>query len=245
MQRHNVRTRACCLLLLLAIGGCRKADDTAGRPAGAQQFPVADRPAAVTPDDDRSSESGRDRLNEATTVMKLANIQDGMSVADIGAGEGYYTVRLAPRVGRKGRVLAEDIDGAALTLLGDRVQRERLDNVSIEQGDDADPHLPEASFDRILMIHMYHEVGEPYAFLWHLRPALRPHGRVVVVDVDRPTAMHGIPPRQLSCEFAAVGFRLTQFVRKPELTGYYAEFEAFGERPNPPDIKPCRRGAGI
>ena len=228
--------------MIAALGlmaACQQHDSETGRAAAARGFPRADRPAATTTSDDLSTEAGRDRLNEATTVMKLANLRDGMSVADIGAGEGYYTVRLSPRVGRKGRVLAEDIDGAALTLLGDRVQRERLDNVSIEQGDEADPRLPPASFDRIFMIHMYHEVSEPYAFLWNLRPALRPHGQVIVVDVERPTTRHGIPPRQLFCEFAAVGFRLTDFVRKPELTGYYAQFEPVGDRPNPSDIKPC------
>ncbi len=241
MRRGGTAGLISALALLTA---CQHNDSDAGRDPAARGFPRADRPAAVTAGDFLSSEAGRDRLNEATTVMRLADIQGGMSVADIGAGEGYYSVRLAPRVGRKGRVLAEDIDGAALTLLGDRVQRERLDNVSIKRGDDADPNLPAASFDRILMIHMYHEVGEPYAFLWHLRPALRPHGRVIVVDVDRPTAMHGIPPRQLFCEFAAVGFRLTEFIRKPELTGYYAQFEAFGDRPNPPEIKPCHSRVG-
>ncbi len=225
---------------LFLLAACQQHDSEAGRAEAARGFPRADRPAAITSGDNLTTEAGRDRLNEATTVMKLADIQPGMTVADIGAGEGYYTLRLSPRVGRKGRVLAEDIDGAALTLLGDRVQRERLDNVSIKQGDDADPHLPPASFDRIFMVHMYHEVGEPYAFLWHLRPALRPHGRVIVVDVDRPTTMHGIPPRQLFCEFAAVGFRLTDFIRKPELTGYYAQFEAVGDRPAPQAIKPCQ-----
>lgn len=242
---------------LLLLSACQPDDGDAGRTAAARDFPRADRPAATGPaatgpagtgpaasatgpTDASSTEVRRDQLNEATTVMNLADIHDGMSVADIGAGEGYYTVRLAPRVGRKGRVLAEDIDGGALTLLGDRVQRERLDNVSIEQGDEADARLPAASFDRILMVHMYHEVAEPYAFLWHLRPALRPHGRVIVVDVDRPTALHGMPPAQLFCEFAAVGFRLTEFIRKPELTGYYAQFEAVGERPAPSAIKLCR-----
>ncbi len=221
------------------LGSCRQQDSDPGRAAAARGFPHADRPAATTTGDDVSTDARRDQLNEATTVMKLADIRPGMTVADIGAGEGYYTVRLARRVGRKGRVLGEDIDGAALTQLGDRVQRERFDNVSIEQGDAADAHLPGASFDRIFMVHMYHEISEPYAFLWHMRPALRPHGRVIIVDVDRPTGTHGIPPAQLFCEFAAVGFRLTEFVRKPELTGYYAQFEAVGDRPAPSAIKPC------
>ena len=156
------------------------------------------------------------------------------------APEGYYTVRLAERVGPKGRVLAQDIDSAALKRLGDRVQHDRLDNVSIKLGAQDDPRLPKNSFDRILLVHMYHEVSEPYAFLWRLRPALRPGGRVIVVDADRPPDQHGLPPQILFCEFRSVGFRLTEFVRKPELGGYYAAFEAEGKRPEPAGIVPCK-----
>ena len=72
-----------------------------------------------------------------------------------------------------------------------------------------------------------------------MRPALREGGQVIVVDVDRPTDRHGIPPRLLFCEFAAVGFKLVEFVSKPELAGYYAQFEAVGPRPQPVDITPC------
>jgi hypothetical protein len=91
---------------------------------------------------------------------------------------------------------------------------------------------------------MYHEVTEPYAFLWRLRPALRQGGQVIVVDVDRPTDRHGIPPSLLFCEFQAVGFRLAEFVRRPELNGYYARFEALGPRPEPGAIKPCNTAQG-
>ena len=149
-------------------------------------------------------------------------------------------MRLAERVGAKGRVLAEDINPAATERLGSRVMREGLENVSIKVGTAENPNLPANSFDRIFMVHMYHEVSEPYAFLWRLRPALRPGGKVIVVDVDRPTDMHGIPPALLFCELASVGFRLTEFVRKPELQGYYAQFEAVGARPAPENITPCR-----
>ena len=171
--------------------------------------------------------------------MDLAKIARGMTVADIGAGEGYYTVRLAARVGREGRVLAQDIDQGALARLGNRAERERLDNVSIKLGADDDPRLPENSFDRIFMVHMYHEITEPYALLWRMRPAVREGGQVIVVDVDRPTDKHGIAPQLLFCEFEAVGYRLVEFVRRPELAGYYAEFEAVGDRPEPYEIEPC------
>jgi len=224
---------------MLLAAGCQREDPDAGRPLSARGFPRAERAAPVAPGPGDATEALRDAQGEAQTVMELAAIRPGMTVADIGAGEGYYTIKLAQRVGAKGRVLAEDIDRAALARLGDRVARERLDNVSIKLGDEADPRLPAGSFDRVFLIHVYHQVGEPYAFLWHLRPSLRTGGQVIVVDVDRPTGQGGIPPALMFCEFAAVGFRLSEFVRKPAVTGYYARFEAVGEAPAPEAIRAC------
>jgi hypothetical protein len=86
---------------------------------------------------------------------------------------------------------------------------------------------------------MYHEVQSPYAFLWNLREGLKPDGLVVVVDSNRPTKRHGIPPELLSCEFAAVGL---QRVEIRPLTGgeaYLAKFRIAGPRPRPSEIKPC------
>lgn len=227
------------LSLSLFAAGCeQKADD--GRINTSRVFPRADRPVSQLGANGFSSENERDSVKEAQTVMDLAAIKKGMSVADIGAGEGYYTVRIAQRVGGEGRVLAQDIDSDAVRELGLRIERERLDNVSIKLGAEDDPRLPANSFDRIMLVHMYHEVSEPYAFLWRLRPALRPGGSVIVVDVDRSTDSHGIPPALLFCEFEAVGFRLAEFVRKPQMQGYYARFEAKGGAPAPDAIRPCR-----
>jgi len=205
----------------------------------ARDFPRPYRPVSSTGSNAFSTEQIRDDRREALTVMDQANITRGMTVADIGAGEGYYTVRLAARVGENGRVLAQDIDGDALRRLGNRVERERLDNVSIALGEPDDPKLPENSFDRIFMVHMYHEISEPYALLWRMRPSLREGGQVIVVDTDRPADQHGINPQLLFCEFERVGYRLVEFVRKPEIAGYYAQFEVVGERPDPRDIEPC------
>ena len=224
----------CCLL---ALASCEPAEDD--RPLSSRDFPRAYRPVSDTGSNQFSTEQARDDRREAVTVMNEADIAPGMSVADIGAGEGYYTIRLANRVGENGRVLAQDIDQGALRRLGERVERERLDNVFIKLGSPDDPRLPNNSFDRIFMVHMYHEVAEPYAFLWRMRPALRDGGQVIVVDVDRPTDRHGINPQLLFCEFERVGFRLVEFVRKPEIAGYYAQFEKSGDRPQPQDIEPC------
>lgn len=225
---------------LVGLSACHDASHD----GAAHEFPQAYRPVSQPGGSEFGAEDQRDNLNEAGVVMDLAAIGEGATVADIGAGEGYYTVRLAERVGARGRVLAEDIDPGAIQRLGQRVEREKLDNVSIKTGTANDPKLPENSFDRIFMIHMYHEVGEPYAFLWNMRPALKPGGKVILVDVDRPTDQHGIPPALLFCEFNAVGFRLVEFVRKPELRGYYASFEVSGPRPSPQEIKPCAAAKG-
>lgn len=227
------------VLSVLLTSACERSQVDIDRPETSREFPRADRPVSSLAANLAYTEADRDDQSEAEIVMGLAHISPGMTVADIGAGDGYYTVRLAERVGATGRVLAQDIDDATLRRLGERVERERLDNVSIKRGLGDDPMLPEASFDRIFLVHMYHEVSEPYAFLWRLRPALRSGGKIIVVDYDRPTDQHGINPQLLFCEFQHVGYELTEFVRTPQFGGYYAQFEAVGSRPEPKDITPC------
>lgn len=226
---------------VLALASCDMPGSPQAQRAG--KFPAPDRPVSGLGANEFSTEDARDERGEAESVMRLAEIEPDMVVADIGAGEGYYTVRLAEKVGANGRVLAQDIDRDALDRLGQRVVRERLDNVSIKLGDPADPKLPAGSFDRIFMVHMYHEIQEPYAFLWNMWPALKEGGQVIVVDVERPTDKHGIPPLLLSCEFEASGFRLVSFKDAPELQGYYAQFERGSKRPEPGQIQACKGNA--
>jgi len=226
-------TRISISLLLIALAGCKPAERE-------PIFPAADRPVAPITASRWSTEEARDRVNESGTVMDRAGIKPGMTVADIGAGEGYYTIRLAQRVGEKGRVLAEDIVPEVRDALAARVTREQLDNVSVRLGEPADPKLPEHSFDRIFMVHMYHEIAQPYEFLWRMRPSLGVRGRVVVVDAERPTRNHGTPIALLSCEFAAVGYKMVENTPLPAVDGYIAQFEATGERPQPEMIKPCK-----
>jgi len=109
----------CAFLLLTALGACRQAPEQ-------PRFPKADREVAPIVSDAFSTEDVRDRLGEAEQVLKLAGVAPGMWVADIGAGEGYYTVRLAPVVGRRGRVLAEDIVPEVEERLIQRVHRDNL-----------------------------------------------------------------------------------------------------------------------
>ena len=209
-----------------------------GEQEQASPFPEPHRPVApISPR--YLNEDARDSVREFETVTRLAEVGPRMSVADIGAGGGYYTVRLSPMVGPKGRVLAEDIVPATIRALAQRIQRERLDNVAIRLGQPNDPQLPAGSFDRVFMIHMYHEIERPSEFLWNLRAALKSDGRVIVVDGDRPTERHGTPPRLLLCEFNAVGYGLTRFERLPDSESYFAQFEARAAKPRPGDIRTC------
>lgn len=221
------------LTALALVGACRQQEQQQ------TQFPAPQRPVAPIVSSAYRDEDSRDSVGEFQTVVRLAEIRSGMSVADIGAGQGYYTVRLSPIVGRTGRVLAQDIVPDTIRALGQRVQRERLDNVALRLGQPNDPLLPDASFDRILMIHMYHEIAQPFEFLWHLRGDLKRGGRVIIVDADRTTDRHGTPPRLLVCEFNAVGYELTRFERLPDSESYFASFEPRGPRPEPGDIRSC------
>jgi SAM-dependent methyltransferase len=228
--------RFCAFLLLTALGACRQGPEE-------PRFPKADREVAPIVSDAFSTEDVRDRLGEAEQVLKLAGVAPGMWVADIGAGEGYYTVRLAPVVGRRGRVLAEDIVPEVEERLIQRVHRENLENVAVKLGEPDDPKLPANSFDRIFLVHVYHEVKSPYAFMWHLRQGLKPNGEVIVVDADRPPKRHGMPPRLLQCELAAVGLKLARYEPITGGEAYFASFRIAGPPPEPGRIKACKAEA--
>lgn len=219
--------------LLLALSACGAA------PAPADPFPDAGRDVAPIVSDAFSTEDARDRVGEFEAVVAAAGVREGMWVADIGAGEGYYTVRLSPLVGAEGRVLGQDIVPEVRDRLAERVQREGLDNVAVSLGLPENPKLPAATFDRIFLVHMYHEVTEPYAFLWHLVAGLKPGGEVIVVDADRPVKRHGIPPSQLKCELERVGLRLDRFQRLEGGDSYFAAFRMGTPRPEPAEIAPC------
>ena len=238
--KHVRPGRLCAAMAALALLGpaaCRAAPEPS-------DFPSAQRDVAPIVGEAFSTEDARDRVGEAEEVMRLAEVRPGMSVADIGAGNGYYTVRLAPLVGPQGRVLAEDIIPATRDRLAQRVQRENLDNVAVMLGTPADPALPAGSFDRIFLVHMYHEVTEPYEFLWNLREGLKPDGLVIVVDSDRPVKRHGMPPGQLMCEFAALGMAPEKVRRLTHADTYFVAFRAVRQRPGPAAIKPCRPTKG-
>jgi predicted methyltransferase len=221
-------------LLALALAACR------AEPAPKSDFPAAGRDVAPIVGDSFSTEDARDRVGEAEAVIAFAGVLPGMSVADIGAGEGYYTVRLSRAVGPRGRVLAEDIVPSTRDRLALRVQREGLDNVAVRLGLPENPKLPAASFDRIFLVHMYHEVDRPYEFLWHLRQGLKAGGIILVVDADRPVKRHGTPPALLDCELASIGLGRAREATLEGSDGYMAAFRINAPLPEPGAIKPCK-----
>lgn len=226
------KSRISTLAALTLLASCRAEPEQ-------DQFPKANRPVAAIVGDAFSTEDARDRMGEFERVVELAGVKPGMWVADVGAGEGYYSIRLSPVVGRRGRVLAEDILPEVRDKLAQRVQRQNLENIAVSLGTPDDPNLPAHSLDRVFLVHVYHEVQSPYAFLWHVRDSLKPGGQIVVVDADRPPQRHGIPPAMLKCEFAAVGLQMRAFQPIENGDAYFAAFTPIGERPEPSDIRPC------
>ena len=120
----------------------------------------------------------------------------------IGAGSGYYVVRLSPIVGPRGRIIAEDVVPEYLRGLRKRVRYLGLQNVVIGIGELHDPRLPADSLDIAILVHMYHEIAQPYGLLYNLVPALKLGARVGIVDAYGPTSQHGTPPDLLRCELA-------------------------------------------
>ena len=213
--------------------------DTAPLGLAAERFPKPQRPVAGIVSDQWSSEDSRERAGEAAKVMDLLDIRPGMAVADIGAGAGYYVGHLSHRVGSEGRVFAQDLERRTLDRLGRRVSRERLSNVLFVLGAPHDPRLAPRSVDLALLVHMYHEIAQPYGLLANLAPAMRPGGRVAILDSDGPVLDHGTPRALLSCELAAVGYREVAWHWIEEQSVYLAVFDAPAEPPKPERIVPC------
>jgi SAM-dependent methyltransferase len=203
-------------------------------------FPVPDRPVAPIVSPKFSDERARDERGEARKVMERLGIEPGVRVADIGAGEGYYTVRLVRRLGAWGAVYAQDVRADYLRQLKARLGREGIRGVEFVRGTPNDPKLAPDSVDIALLSYMYHEIENPYEFLYRLRPALSAHGRVGIIEVDRPTQDHGTPLVLLRCELEAVGYRQIDFMPLEPADRYLAIFLPPAVSPPVSSIKPCK-----
>ena len=158
----------------------------------------------------------RDEEEAPDVALSVLKIPKGASVADIGAGSGYMTVKLAARVGPTGRVFANDVQPQMLDLLARRLADKRITNVTMVQGTIDDPKLPPASVDLELMVDVYHEFSQPQAMLRHLREALKPGGRLVLLEYRKEDPAipirfeHKMSVAEAKLEVEAEGFTLSK-----------------------------------
>jgi ubiquinone/menaquinone biosynthesis C-methylase UbiE len=153
----------------------------------------------------------RESQEQPTKVLAALALQGGETVVDLGAGSGYYVRRLAPLVGAQGRVIAVEVQQAMLAALRERVAVEHLDNVEVVQGGDTDPKLATNSVDLALLVDVYHEFEYPYEMMSRVKEALKPGGRVVLVEYRGEDAsvpikpLHRMSEAQIRKEMSAVG----------------------------------------
>jgi len=151
-------------------------------------------------------EPGRDKKLQIDRVMDLLHIQPGKTVADIGAGGGWFTVRAARRVAPTGHVVAEDINPKAVDAIRQRAQTEHLTNIEPVLGTPDDPHLAPGTIDAALMLKVYHEVAHPQTVLANLHAAMRPNALFGIIDRNGTGANHGLDEAIVRREIEQAGF---------------------------------------
>jgi ubiquinone/menaquinone biosynthesis C-methylase UbiE len=153
---------------------------------------------------------GRDERLQINRVMDSLGITTGKTVADIGAGSGWFTVRAARRVGGGGLVYAVDINPESIRYVDDRAQKEKLRNVKAILGKADDPLLPAGTIDAVLLLKTYHEVAEPVALLRNLWASLRPGAKVGIIDRNGNGEDHGVGREVVLREAAEAGYQLLE-----------------------------------
>ena len=162
---------------------------------------------------DRAERDSEEEPDHAIDVLKITKAS---TVADIGAGSGYMTVKLAKKVGPDGKVFANDIQPGMLELLTRRLQKSKITNVSTVLGTQDDPRLPLDAIDLVLMVDVYHELSQPQVMLRHIKASLKPTGRLVLLEYRKEDPNIPIRPEhkmsvaEAKLEVEAEGFKLTR-----------------------------------
>jgi SAM-dependent methyltransferase len=159
---------------------------------------------------ENENEARLNRLQPPAQVMDIIGLAAGMTVAEIGAGNGRYVVHLADRVGPSGKVYAEDIDAEALRHLEERCRRNGFANVETVLGGSTDPKLPAGELDLIFVISSYHHFRDPISLLRKARPALKPTGRLAIAEWVRGKdgRGEGTSPETMTDQMEKAGFAL-------------------------------------
>jgi ubiquinone/menaquinone biosynthesis C-methylase UbiE len=153
-------------------------------------------------------------------ALDALGIRAGMVVADVGAGTGYMSLRMARRVGPTGKVYANDLQPEMLLKLHAKSQREKLSNVETVQGTESDPKLPPNTMDLVLLVDVYHEFSQPQAMLDKIRESLKPDGRLVLLEYRKEDPKVPIRPEhkmsvaEVKTEVEAEGYKLDQVIEK-------------------------------
>ncbi len=175
--------------------------------------------AVLQPGELRAQRHSRDEWQRVPDVLAALAIGDGSRVADVGAGSGYFTRHLAGQVGTTGRVFAVDISERALSQLRRLVEDEGLENVEVVRGDVDDPRLPDGALDAVLVVNAYHEMTEYEAMLSGMFRALKPGGRLVMLERgntdssrsrDRQMAEHEMSINLVAKELREAGFDILE-----------------------------------
>jgi SAM-dependent methyltransferase len=205
--------RGVLVLAVIIIVACQTFLAAAGQgsaqvPAGSAEHRKTSEP--YTGDLSIFDSPGRDERLQINRVMDILGITPGKTVADIGAGSGWFTVRAARRVGEGGVVYAVDINPEAIRYIGERAQKEQLHNVKTILGKPDDPLLPAGAVDSVLLLKTYHEVAEPVALLRKLRASLRAGARIGIIDRNGNGEDHGVGRDVVLHEAAQAGYRLLE-----------------------------------
>jgi ubiquinone/menaquinone biosynthesis C-methylase UbiE len=194
--------------LLLFIVGLHAAPQEKRQPAPVMSVEGADwltRP-------ERIREEDPDRMLAALEIKK------GSVVADIGAGVGYHVWRMSELVGPAGRVIGEDIQDGMIRLMKKNIEERKLKNVDLILGTPTDPKLPAKALDLVLMVDVYHEFAEPVTMMRHIKDALKPGGRVVLVEFRKEDPkvpiqpLHKMSVQDVRSELEPMGFKFQKTI---------------------------------
>ena len=171
---------------------------------------------------------GREQRLQISRVMDILGLNPGKTVADIGAGSGWFTVRAAKRVAANGLVYAIDINPQATRYIAERAKKEHLQNIKTIQSQPDDPLLPADSVDSVLMLKTYHEIARPVILLRNLRAALRPGAKLGIIDRNGNGENHGLDKDVVIREAREAGYSLVDdydFVKGDKMD-YFLVFTA-------------------
>ncbi len=163
--------------------------------------------------------SQRDIEEMPDTALKAIGIDKGMTVADVGAGVGYFSIKIANRVGPSGKVYANDVQPEMLAMLKQRAAQAKVTNIIPVLGTESDPKLPPKSMDLILLVDVYHEFSQPQVMLQKLRQALKDDGRLVLLEFRKEDPRipirteHKMSVEEVKAEVTPEGFRLDKVLK--------------------------------